>query len=65
MYNWLIDSGATHSMTPFRHNYVNFTVAKMKVRVANEDITLAEGYDDVLIDLNQDGTPTSMLAKNV
>ena len=65
MFSWLIDSGATHSMTPYRHNFVNFTTATMRVKVANGDVTAAEGYGDVLIDLKQDGTPTPMLAKNV
>ena len=53
MFNWLIDSGATHSMTPYRHNYVTFTMASMTVRVANGESTCAEGYGDVLVDLNE------------
>lgn len=65
MFNWLIDSGATHSMTPYRHNYVTFNTSSMTVRVANGESTSAEGYGDVLVDLKQDGKPTPMLIKNV
>jgi transposase InsO family protein len=65
LYDWLIDSGATHSMTPFRQNFVTYTVADMAVRVANGETTSAEGYGDVLIELKQDGEPTTLLAKNV
>jgi hypothetical protein len=65
MYNWLIDSGATYSMIPYRQNYVTFTIADMIVRVANGEVTVVEGYGDVLIDLKQDGKATSMLVKNI
>ncbi|KAF7504565.1 hypothetical protein GJ744_002060 [Endocarpon pusillum] len=66
MYNWLIDSGATHNMTPFRHNYVTYTTASMTVRCANGDSTSAEGYGDVLINLKKEGKdPIPLLVKNV
>jgi hypothetical protein len=52
-------------MTSYHHNFINFIVVDMRVKVANGDITLAKGYDDVLIDLKQDDTPTPMIVKNV
>jgi hypothetical protein len=52
-------------MTLYHHNFINFIIANMRVRVANEDTTLAESYDDVLINLKQDDTPTPMIVKNV
>jgi hypothetical protein len=65
LYDWLIDSGATHSMTPFRQNFVIYTVADIAVRIANGETASAEGYRDVLIELKQDGEPTTLLTKNV
>lgn len=65
MYNWLLDSGATHSMTPYRHNYISFTVADIEIRVANRETTSAEGYGDVLIDLKQEDKSIPFLIKNV
>ena len=52
-------------MMLYRHNYVLYTVANMAVKVANEETTTTEEYDDVLIDFKQDGQPTSFLTKNV
>jgi hypothetical protein len=51
MYNWLIDFEATYSIIPYRQNYVTFTVADMIVRVANGEVTVVEGYKDILINL--------------
>jgi hypothetical protein len=65
MYNWLIDFEATYSMTPYRQNYITFTIVDIIVRVANEEVIVVESYKDILINLKQDGKTTSILIKNV
>jgi hypothetical protein len=55
-YSWLIDSGATHSMTPYRSNYVTFTRRSLSITVANGETTMAEGYGNVLVDLPISGS---------
>jgi hypothetical protein len=47
----VINSDATHSMTPYRSNYITFTRRILAVTVANGEATMAEGYDDILADL--------------
>jgi hypothetical protein len=67
VYSWLLDSGATHSMTPYKLNYVTFTRASLMVTVANGETTLAEGYGDILVDLptRNSAPPVPFLLKDV
>ena len=67
VYSWLIDSGATHSMTPYKSNYISFTRASLRVTVANGETTLAEGYGDILVDLptRNAAPPVPFLLKDV
>jgi GAG-pre-integrase domain len=65
-YKWLIDSGAIHSMTPFRFNYISFTRGNLTITVANGETTMAEGYGDILVDLpTTSSTPESFVLKDV
>jgi hypothetical protein len=34
-YSWLVGSGATHSMTTYRSNYITFTRGTLSITVAN------------------------------
>lgn len=65
-YRWLIDSGAIHSMTPYRSNYVTFTRGTLNITDANVETTIAERYSDILVDLlNQNSEPEPFLLKDV
>jgi hypothetical protein len=52
-------------MTLYYHNFINFIIMNIRVKVANGDTTLAEGYSDVLINLKQDKTLNLIIVKNV
>jgi hypothetical protein len=65
-YKWLIDLGATHSMTLYRSNYISFTRGSLTIIVANGETTIAEGYRDILVDLPTTSfIPKLMVLKNV
>jgi hypothetical protein len=40
-YRWLIDSGATHTMTPYRPDYVTLKRGSLSITVANGETTMA------------------------
>jgi transposase InsO family protein len=52
MYEWLVDSGASHHMTYDRSNYINFFRGSLRITTAN-GITFAQGYGDIAVDLIQ------------
>ena len=65
-HRWLIDSGATHSMTPYRPNNVTFKCGSLSITVANRETTMAEGYGGVLVELpSASSTPEPFLPKDV
>jgi transposase InsO family protein len=66
-YSWLMDSGATHSMTPHRSNYISYTRGSLLITVANGETTMAEGYGDILVDLptTTASEPESFMLKDV
>jgi hypothetical protein len=52
-------------MTPFRQNFMIYTVADIAVRIANGETISAERYRDILIKLKQNEEPTTLFIKNV
>ncbi|KAJ6110199.1 hypothetical protein N7486_002434 [Penicillium sp. IBT 16267x] len=48
---WMLDSGTTAHMTPYRSSYINFTYQRMPIQTATGDVFWAEGYGDILLDL--------------
>jgi hypothetical protein len=54
---WMLDSGTTAHMTPYRSSYVNYTHQRMPIQTATGDVFWAEGYGDILLDLTaKDGS---------
>jgi hypothetical protein len=51
LYDWLIDSGATYNMTPFRQNFIIYTIIDIAVRVVNRETISAERYRAIFIKL--------------
>ena len=53
-------------MTLYKSNYVTFTQASMNVTVANNQTTIAEEYDDILVDIStKSSKPNPFLLKDV
>ncbi|KAJ6090447.1 hypothetical protein N7486_009262 [Penicillium sp. IBT 16267x] len=48
---WMLDSGTTAHMTPYRSSYINYTHQRMPIQSATGDVFWAEGYGDILLDL--------------
>ncbi|KAJ6115475.1 hypothetical protein N7486_001253 [Penicillium sp. IBT 16267x] len=58
-HDWMVDSGTTHSMTPYAANFISFTECRRAVKVAEGSTCHTKGYGDVILDIAQvDGTST-------
>ena len=55
-HDWMVDSGTTHSMTPYAANFISFTECRCAVKVADGSTCHTKGYGDVILDIpGQDG----------
>ncbi|KAJ5987219.1 hypothetical protein N7451_011584 [Penicillium sp. IBT 35674x] len=60
-HDWMVDSGTTHSMTPYAANFISFTECRRAVKVAEGSICHTKGYGDVILDIpSPDGTLRSL-----
>jgi hypothetical protein len=67
--DWMLDSGATHPMTPQESHFVTFTPCCRSVAPANSKIgnnMMSKGYGNVIIDLdNGESHISHLLLENV
>jgi transposase InsO family protein len=64
-HGFLIDSGASHHMTYYKGNYINFRPAKLTAEVADGREVESEGCGDVIIDCLVDGVTVPVRFDNV
>ena len=63
-HDWMVDSGTTHSMTPYAANFISFTECRRAVKVAEGSTCHTKGYGDVILDIpGPDGLRSLKLTK--